>query len=228
MQWDLPIKPAEITEQRIIEAILHGNFPVNGTLPPERELAAKLGVTRPTLREALQRLSRDGWIEIHQGKSTRIRDYWNEGNLNVLSSIAKYSKELPDNFVLNLLQIRELLCPTYTYLAAINKPDEILSFLDNSPTINQSTEDFSIYDFSLHLKLTQCSGNPIFTLILNGFRELFIENAKIYFKNQKARKNSTQFYASLRDAIYSKQYERVTQVAHKTMSDSIDFWKLAN
>ncbi len=228
MQWDLPSKPAEITEQRIIEAILHGNFPINGTLPPERELAAMLGVTRPTLREGLQRLSRDGWIEIHQGKSTRIRDYWNEGNLNVLSSIAKYSKELPENFVLNLLQIRELLCPTYTYLAAINKPDEIVSFLDKAPSKNQSMEEFSNFDFSLHLKLTQCSGNPIFTLILNGFKELFIENAKIYFRNLEARENSTQFYSALREAIYNKQYEQVSQIAQETMSISIDFWKLAN
>lgn len=228
MEWDIPIKPAELTEQRIIEAILHGNFPINGSLPPERELATKLGVTRPTLREALQRLSRDGWIEIHQGKPTRVCDYWNEGNLNVLSSIAKYSTDLPENFVLNLLQIRELLCPTYAYLAAKNKPEEIISFLDNAPESIQSADEFATYDFALHLKLTQCSGNPIFTLILNGFKELFIENAKIYFNNPKARTHSTQFYSILRDSIESKQYELVFQITLKTMSDSISYWKLSN
>ena len=78
MQWDTPAKPAELTEQRIINGILEGIFKINGTLPSERELSSQLGVTRPTLREALQRLSRDGWIEIHQGKPTRIRDYWKE------------------------------------------------------------------------------------------------------------------------------------------------------
>ena len=66
--WSTPQKPAELTESCLISSILDGNFPVNSPLPPERELALSLGVTRPTLREALQRLSRDGWIEIHQGR----------------------------------------------------------------------------------------------------------------------------------------------------------------
>ena len=76
MNWELPLRPAERVENRLIQAIVGGEFPINSTLPPERELARRLGVTRPTLREALQRLARDGWIEIHHGKSTRVRDYW--------------------------------------------------------------------------------------------------------------------------------------------------------
>lgn len=228
MEWDLPAKPAEITEQRIIEAILNGTFKINGVLPSERELAIQLGVTRPTLREALQRLSRDGWIEIHQGKPTRIRDYWREGNMNVLSSIAKYSKKLPENFVTNLLQIRELLCPAYTLLAVQNKPDEILAFLENAPEIKNSPDEFSEFDFSLHLKLTQCSGNPVFTLILNGFQELFIENAVIYFQNEKAREYSIHFYQLLRDSIIKKEYQLAAKITHETMAESINFWKLSN
>jgi GntR family negative regulator for fad regulon and positive regulator of fabA len=228
MQWDLPIKPAELTEQRIIEAILDGTFSINGFLPSERDLASKLGVTRPTLREALQRLSRDGWLEIRQGKPTRIRDYWNEGNLNVLSSIAKYSKELPENFIINLLQIRELLCPTYTYMGAKKEPEKIIAYLDKAPTSDQSPETFSNYDFSLHLLLTQSSGNPIFTLILNGFQNLFIENAVIYFKNPKAREYSIEFYNSLRAAIISKDFELAAKITKEIMTESINFWKLSS
>jgi len=63
MQWDTPMKPAELAENRLVEAILEGTFPINSSLPAERELAEMLGVTRPTLREVLQRLSRDGWLE---------------------------------------------------------------------------------------------------------------------------------------------------------------------
>ena len=70
MDWELPLRPAELAENRLIDAIVDGDFPINATLPPERELAQQLGVTRPTLREALQRLARDGWIEIHHGRRT--------------------------------------------------------------------------------------------------------------------------------------------------------------
>ena len=81
MNWNAPEKPAEFAENRLIQAIISGHFPINSNLPAERELAAQLGVTRPTLREALQRIARDGWIEIRHGKPTRVRNYWQEGNL---------------------------------------------------------------------------------------------------------------------------------------------------
>ena len=74
MTWQPTPKPAEVAESRLVQAILDGDFPINSTLPAERELAHLLGITRPTLREVLQRLSRDGWLEIRHGKPTRVRN----------------------------------------------------------------------------------------------------------------------------------------------------------
>jgi GntR family negative regulator for fad regulon and positive regulator of fabA len=225
MRWESPEKPAELAEQRIINAILDGVFPINSFLPSERELSIRIGVTRPTLREALQRLSRDGWIEIHQGKTTRIRNYWTEGNLNVLSSISKYSDHLPDDFVENLLQIRYLLCPTYSLMAATNHPEEIINFLENPPKQDDSPQNFSDFDFRLHQKLTQNSGNPIFTLILNGFKDLFTQKAIIYFENEKAKAHSISFYNELKIALRNNQPNKVLEITEKIMNESISFWK---
>ncbi|MEY4484641.1 MAG: hypothetical protein RL693_2093 [Verrucomicrobiota bacterium] len=41
-------------------------------LPSERTLSARLGVSRPTVRAALELLRREGWIEVSQGRATRI------------------------------------------------------------------------------------------------------------------------------------------------------------
>ncbi len=225
MQWDQPEKPAELAEQRIIKAILDGVFPINSFLPSERELSTRIGVTRPTLREALQRLSRDGWIEIHQGKQTRVRDIWSEGNMNVLSSLSKYPEHLTQNFVENLLQIRYLLCPTYSLLAIKHNPDEVINYLIMKPEISDLPEIYSVYDFNLHLKLTQSSGNPIFTLILNGFKELFTQKAVIYFQDERARIYSYNFYIDLHKAFLDQKPEIVFDLTEKVMKDSISFWK---
>jgi len=69
MDSQSPLKPAEVAEARLIEAILHARLPLGSFLPPERDLADGLGVTRPTLREAMRRMSRDGWLEIHTGRA---------------------------------------------------------------------------------------------------------------------------------------------------------------
>jgi len=225
MEWDQPEKPAELAEQRIIKAILDGVFPINSSLPSERELSTRIGVTRPTLREALQRLSRDGWIEIHQGKPTRVKDIWAEGNMNVLSSISRYPEHLSQNFVENLLQIRYLLCPTYSLMAIKNNPEEVIQFLNLKPEISDSPEIYSEYDFNLHLKLTQASGNPIFTLILNGFKELFTQKAIIYFHDERARLYSFNFYKELHSAFMDHKTKDVFDLTEKVMKDSISFWK---
>ena len=108
------LRPAEYAENQLIDSILSGVYPIASVLPAERELAAQMGVTRPTLREALQRLARDGWLEIRQGKSTRVRDYWQEGSLGVLGALAQRTSDLPDDFVPNLLAVRLALAPAYT------------------------------------------------------------------------------------------------------------------
>ena len=113
MEWESPSRPAELTESRLIAAILDGTFPINSMLPAERELSDRLGVTRPTLREALQRLGRDGWLEIHQGKPTRIRNYWQEGNLGLLNAITQQPDRLPPDFITQLLEARISLAPDY-------------------------------------------------------------------------------------------------------------------
>ena len=224
MNPSYPIKPAEFAGQKIIFSILEEIFPINSNLPPERELAVIIGVTRPTLREALQRLARDGWIDIHQGKSTRVRDFLKEGNLNVLSTLSNYQQFLPDDFVINLLQVRLLLSPTYTFLAIQNNPKFFIDFLTNHPLPDDNSYIFSEYDFKLHILLTQYSRNPVFTLILNGFRDLIIEKSKMYFDFEETRLHSLTFYRSLLQAAIDNNPNEAMLIANKVMSESMNFY----
>ena len=173
MPWDTPVRPAELLETRLINAILDEQFPINSNLPPERDLATQLGVTRPTLREGLQRLARDGWIEIRHGKPTRVRDYWREGNLAVLGAIARHMDHLPADFVPNLLHIRSLLAPTYARLAVKRAGKALVKYLQACQALPDTPEAYAQADWDLHYRLTTESGNPIFTLIFNGFKDLY-------------------------------------------------------
>jgi GntR family transcriptional regulator, negative regulator for fad regulon and positive regulator of fabA len=225
--WESPSKPTDLTESRLVEAILDGTFPSNTNLPPERELALQLGVTRPTLREALQRLSRDGWIEIRHGKSTRVRDYWREGNLLILNAIANHQSILPKNFVPNLLQIRLLLAPTYTRLAMQTSLNETIRLLESLQSVPEKPEDFTNVDLELHCTLTRLSGNPVFTLILNGFGDLYRKMGLIYFQKQQNRDHSRSFYKKLLSAVLSNDPFLVEEVTRRVMEDSITLWSQA-
>ena len=227
MQWEAPVRPAELAETRLISAILDGHFAISSNLPGERDLAAMLGVTRPTLREALQRLARDGWVEIRQGRPTRVRDYWREGNLGVLGAIARHQENLPASFVPNLLQVRVLLAPTYTRLAFERSLPQVVEVLAAQANLADTPEAFSEYDLRLHSQLTILSGNPVFTLILNGFGDLYLNMARRYFAAPQARAHSRAFYARLLSAAQAKDAALAETITQSVMRDSQTLWQAA-
>jgi GntR family negative regulator for fad regulon and positive regulator of fabA len=225
MNWDIPTRPAELIESRLINAILDDQFPINSNLPPERDLAGQLGVTRPTLRESLQRLTRDGWIEIRHGKPTRVRDYWHEGNLGVLGAIARHMDHLPADFVPNLLQIRSLLAPAYAQLAIKHAGKTLTKFLLAYQDLPDTPAAFAQADWEIHQRLTIESGNPIFTLILNGFQDLYPAMGQLYFATSKTRTRSRQFYADLLRAAQANDPAEAERVMRTVMADSVKLWK---
>ena len=225
MNWDTPPKPAELAESRLIEAILAGQFPIDSTLPAERELAAQLGVTRPTLRETLQRLARDGWVDINHGKPTRVKDYWQEGNLGVLGSLARFPQYAPTDFVANLLQVRHLLAPAYTQLAVEHAAASLLPFIHSLATLPDTPEAYTTADWELHHRLTIASGNPIFTLILNGFAALYQTMGLLYFTESEHRAHSQTFYQALAEQIERGEGVAAADLSRRVMAESVIIWQ---
>lgn len=81
-------------QKKLLESILNGTHKHGGALPAERVLCGLIGMTRPTLRETLQRLSKDRWLTIQHGKSTQINDSLTHGGLGLLSSLTRYGRLL--------------------------------------------------------------------------------------------------------------------------------------
>jgi GntR family negative regulator for fad regulon and positive regulator of fabA len=224
MKWKPLPKPAEIAEQRLLEGILSGQFPVDSHLPGERDLAELLGVTRPTLREALQRLGRDGWVEIQHGKPTRVRDYWREGSLGVLATLAASPVHQPENFVSHLMEIRALLAPAYTRQAVENDGPALVGLLENYAGLDDTPQAFAAADWALHNQLTLSAGNPIFRLLLNSFEQLYAEMGQRYFEFTECRQHSRAFYAGLLDCARRSDGLAAASLVAQVMQESLALW----
>ncbi len=224
-QWRPAPKPAEIVETRLIDAVLNGIFPINSYLPGERELAESLGVTRPTLREALQRLACNGWFEIHQGKPTRVRDYLQEGKLGVLITLSEHPTHLPENFIPDLLNFRLAIAPMYTSMAVKNAPEQVIKILEARFDGLNTPEDFSRFDWHLQEQMARLGQNPVFVMILNSFRDLFLNLAPHYFSIPAACERSMQYYDELTQAAKTQNADAAKTLTEQIMHESIEYWQ---
>jgi GntR family transcriptional repressor for pyruvate dehydrogenase complex len=74
-----PIKPKKVSTQiaeQIRTSVLAGEFNPGEKLPPERELAEMFGVSRPSVREALNILASSGLVETYQGGARWCARWW--------------------------------------------------------------------------------------------------------------------------------------------------------
>lgn len=222
-EWIAPIRPRAHAESLLLAAILDGTFPPGTTLPGERTLAAQLGVTRPTLREVVQRLARDGWVTVVHGKPTLVNNFWEEGGLNVLGKLVEHPAHLPPDFVGQLLEVRLQLAPAYTRAAVARDGAALVALLDGAGGLVDPA-DYAHFDWELHHFLTVRSGNPIYTLILNGFRGFYQDIARRYFASPEARRLSDEFYAGLRAAAAAAAADEAEHLSRAVMQASIATW----
>lgn len=224
VDWNTPTRPRAHAESALLAAILDGTFPPGTLLPGERALAVQLGVTRPTLREALQRMARDGWLTVAHGKQTVVNNFWEEGGLNVLGKLVEHPAYLPPGFIGQLLEVRYQLAPAYTGAAVAAAGQAVAAFLAGAAAL-ESAADFARFDWQLHHLLTVRSGNPIYTLILNGFRGFYEDIARRYFATEEARQLSRGFYAELRELALAGRAARAEALCRAVMRESLSTWE---
>lgn len=217
--------PAAFAEQYIVESIWQGRFPPGSILPAERELSELIGVTRTTLREVLQRLARDGWLTIQHGKPTQVNDYWHTAGLNILETLARLSDEAGSTLLIDqLLDARTALSSIYIRSAVRHNREKVLALLAESKNLDDSADAYIDFDWRLHHELSMLGGNPVYTLILNGFKALYHRVGTYYFTREEARRLADRFYTELLPLIDKQDVEKLIPAIYQYGRASGEIW----
>jgi GntR family negative regulator for fad regulon and positive regulator of fabA len=219
------MKPAQHAEHALLTAILNGEFPPGTALPGERKLADMIGVTRPTLRETLQRMAREGWLTIRHGKPTLVRDYMSEGGAGVLSTLARFGDELPRRFVEHFLSLRVVMMAKVARMALEHHPEDLEDYLSRSHALADDAGAFTDYDWNLQLLMAGLSGNPFFRIIMNDFDFLFRKMGAGYFADPRARTVSLAYYRELIGHVGRRDGDAVEACVARVMQEALDLWK---
>ena len=114
----LKIKAAKLSDvilEQLENMILEGSLAPGQKLPPERELAKQFEVSRPSLREAIQKLEARGLVTRRQGGGTYVKNQLEGGLTDPLFDLI--SKHPESQF--DLLEFRHALEGIAAYYAAL-------------------------------------------------------------------------------------------------------------
>ncbi|HBV92187.1 MAG TPA: GntR family transcriptional regulator [Pantoea sp.] len=157
---NLPVIKTERLYRQIANAIMagiaRGDFVAGGLLPPERELAKQLGVSRSSVREALIALEMTGWVDIRTGNGVYVAQPLPQ---------AAIPQESETCSLQDLLQAREAFEGMLAGFAARNgtavQREALLALTAELQQYNENDAVFLEQDKRFHLLIGEMSGNDV-------------------------------------------------------------------
>lgn len=160
--------------------IISGDLAVGETLPPERDLALRLGVSRPVVHEAVVELASRGFVAIEPRRGVKVKDYYRHGTLAIFESIVLNNEgRFPPEVLDDVVGFRSLIELECVRLAALRRGEGFIEELgalvaaesglsaSKSPRAEE-VEARAEFDVRFHLLLAEASGNRILPLVMNS------------------------------------------------------------
>jgi GntR family transcriptional repressor for pyruvate dehydrogenase complex len=166
-------RPASVTQEaieKIRERIASGQWGPGARLPREADLAAQLGLSRSSLREAVRALSLVRVLEVRQGDGTYVSSL--EPDL-LLGETTRFATDLlRGQTVVELFEVRRLLEPGAAALAAQRMGDEggaeLKRELDRMFAAGDHVEELVEADAAFHDVIARAAGNAVLRSLLQS------------------------------------------------------------
>jgi DNA-binding FadR family transcriptional regulator len=153
---------------KIKEMIISGRVRPGEKLPREADLAAELGLSRNSLREAVKALTLVNVLDVRQGDGTYATSLAPSLLLEALSFIVDFHR---DDTVLDFLEVRRILEPAATAIAAVRMSDsdriELGKVLD-SVTVDTPVEELVAADLDFHRQIALGANNPVLASLVDN------------------------------------------------------------
>jgi DNA-binding FadR family transcriptional regulator len=154
--------------EKIKAMIVSGELRPGDRLPREPDLAERLGLSRSSLREAVRALSLVHILDVRQGNGTYVTSLEPGLLMEALGFIVDYHR---DDNVLFFLEVRRILEPAATAMAATSMPDEdvgrlgrLLDRLGEKPSV----ADLVANDLEFHQRIAGGTGNPVLSSLVES------------------------------------------------------------
>lgn len=198
--------------------IVAGEFDVDQRLPSEGTLARDFGVSRSSVRSALQRLQILGLVDIRIGEGSFVRERTFSNLMSEVSALVAEDAMIP--YVRELRETIEIAATRFTLSRASD--EELEAFVKLARELSETArlgneEEYIEADYQFHLTLCSLSQNRLFELVYAGIRDLFrldivrnLENSRTLHPNSLVA--GAERHVALAVALASRDSEKAMQL----------------
>jgi DNA-binding FadR family transcriptional regulator len=227
----------QIAEQ-LRGGMLSGEFAVGNRLPAERDLAKQLGVSRPSVREALIALEVEGWVEVRTGSGIYVLD---RSNINAINKIAKQVINTPANTEneieheskaewgpLELIRARRVVEGETAAIAALQAKRKDIDAMGKALRMMQTEAADGVLpldgDRAFHTAIVQASGNEVLIDTVQSFwdsrRGPIFERLVGYFETLQSWQAAIAEHSAILEAIQNHDAAAARIAMHAHMDKS--------
>ncbi len=195
-------KVPELVMDSLLKAMEAGIIRVGEELPPERDLAEALGISRNSLRECLAIMNFMGIVENRGNRKILVKNADRFRKARSLVELS-YSQDTFEDFMefrrTNEREIARLACRRAT--------EEDLERLRNSvERLEADATDFEA-DVDFHVNLAYASHNTIFAAMLNYVNSLILELRMRFFEREEYHGKTAEAHRRIYEAVLARDEE---------------------
>ena len=210
---------ADLVARRVLDMVTSGVLKAGEQLPPERELAVTLGVSRPSVREAIRGLSILGVVRTRQGGGA----YISELDADALLGPIQFFLSLEDVNIRELYDARSLIESDVARRAAENISqgclDEITEILEVQKGLLDDPIAFRESDFAFHKVIWRGSNNAFLKRIGESLNVMGLEFRRRAAEKPEILAQSYDDHLALFEAIKSRDADRAAKAAERHMQN---------
>jgi GntR family transcriptional repressor for pyruvate dehydrogenase complex len=217
-------KLSDVIEQELEQLIVEGTLAPGQQLPPERELAKQFDVSRPSVREAIQRLEAKKLLTRRQGGGTFVSEsIWKSFSDPLLNLLSSHSETQ-----LDLLESRHAMEGISAYFAALRGTEEdftriqdcLVSIGEEQKENDVEAEARAVMKFLV--ALTEAAHNVVLLHIVRSLAPLLeqniLQNLKLLHRRDDVVEKVSKHRANIVDAIVSGQPEQAREMSHSHLA----------
>ena len=231
----------QIAEQ-LRQLIAQGEFAVGARLPAERDLAKQLGVSRPSVREALIALEVENWVEVRTGSGIYVLD---RSNINAINKIAAQSINTPAIVInkdknellpeikaewgpLELIRARRVVEGETAAIAALQAKRKDIDAMGKALRMMQTEAADGVLpldgDRAFHTAIVEASGNAVLVETVQNFwdsrRGPIFERLVGYFETLQSWQAAIAEHSAILQAIQAHDSAAARTAMHAHMDKS--------